>query len=373
MTNIESCIAVMAKSRGSNMTSLATPTDEDAFMVSLLSGLNDSFFDAVPSPDPSPVKVKLPESKEKIAPAADTLPAASYVAGDDVDIAALTQGAEDWNWDDMESDFLTPKKDKEKKVQSNPVQSGYQRELCTRCVVEEIIESQVGGRFQKVSRFSSLSHSLISRSGQSLTAKIDSGEERLTAILQDDWAYTDIRIGDTVNLIGTLTPLSFRSFSPPPTTSTPPPSKSITLTTQANLLILHPDTLLTVTALSTAHTCARKPLVSMLVHSGSDITPSLVWGNILHEVMQSCLREGRWDSGWINERIVKVVRGVGGRGLGDLVKLGVSIQEAIREVKSRAGGLKAFGEKYMNSTPKVGSDLSLLIPVANNTTSRMQF
>lgn len=95
----------------------------------------------------------------------------------------------------------------------------------------------------------------------------------------------------------------------------------------------------------------------MLVHSGSDITPSLVWGNVLHEVMQSCLREGRWDSRWIDERIRKVVRGgESGRGLGDLVKLGVSIEEAIREVKARAGGLKAFGEKYMASVPKVSPD-----------------
>ena len=70
--------------------------------------------------------------------------------------------------------------------------------------------------------------------------------------------------------------------------------------------------------------------------------------------MQSCLKEGRWDEGLINERIVNIVRGVGGgRGLEDLVKLGVNIQEAIREVRSRAGGLKAFGEKYMNSVPKV--------------------
>ena len=79
-----------------------------------------------------------------------------------------------------------------------------------------------------------------------------------------------------------------------------------------------------------------------------------MWGNILHEVMQGCLREGKWGSAWIDERIAKVVTaGEGGRGMGDLVKLGVSVEEAIREVKARAGGLKVFGERYMSHTPKV--------------------
>lgn len=72
--------------------------------------------------------------------------------------------------------------------------------------------------------------------------------------------------------------------------------------------------------------------------------------------MQACLKEGRWEEEWINNRILGVVRGgEGGRGLGDLVKLGVSIEEAVKEIKARAGGLKAFGERYMSSTPKVCS------------------
>ena len=70
--------------------------------------------------------------------------------------------------------------------------------------------------------------------------------------------------------------------------------------------------------------------------------------------MQGCLREGKWGKSWIDERIAKVVRtGDGARGMGDLVKLGVTVEEAIREVKARAGGLKAFGERYMAQAPKV--------------------
>jgi DNA replication ATP-dependent helicase Dna2 len=188
-----------------------------------------------------------------------------------------------------------------------------------------------------------------------LTVKLDPGEERRTVILRDDWTYTDIRTGDTINIIGPFTPIPSPSHAHPQLSSAPPPTSTITLTSSSNLLILHPDTLLTATALSTAPTCTRKPLLQMLVHSSSDITPSLVWGNVLHEVMQGCLREGKWGGGWIDEQIERVVRGAGGegRGMGDLVRLGVGVEEAVREVKARAGGLKTFGERYMAQSPKV--------------------
>lgn len=186
--------------------------------------------------------------------------------------------------------------------------------------------------------------------------KLDHGEERRFVILRDDWTQTDVRVGDTINIIGLFTPLPCHSNS---TTGAPPPKSTITLTASANLLVLHPDTLLTATALSSAPTCPRKPILSLLLRSTSctsatstDITPSLVWGNILHEVMQACLRAGRWDDVWIEERIAEEVRRE--KGLGDLVKLGgVGVEEAVREVKARAGGLKVFGEKYMRNLPKV--------------------
>jgi DNA replication ATP-dependent helicase Dna2 len=187
-----------------------------------------------------------------------------------------------------------------------------------------------------------------------LSVKLDQGEERRTVILRDDWVDTDVRVGDTINIIGPFTPLPL-SPPPSPTSLPPPPTSTITLTSAKNLLILHPDTLLTATALSTASTCARKPLLSMLVHSSSDVTPSLVWGNVLHEVMQGCLRERQWSGGWIDRRIREVIVGGdgGGRGMADLVRLGVGVEQAVREVKARAGGLKTFGERYMAQNPKV--------------------
>ena len=111
-------------------------------MNGLLSGLNDSFFNAVPSPDPSPVKPYRLTPLKRLAPPA---PSATH----DVDMAALVDGAENWDWDDMESDFLTPKKNRKMKVDVE-VDDGYTRDTCTRCIVERIAETNNGGRCEKV-------------------------------------------------------------------------------------------------------------------------------------------------------------------------------------------------------------------------------
>lgn len=127
-------------------------------MDDLLTGLNDSFFDAVPSPDPSPVKPKpviqrTPlKSKSKIRPKLEPKTEPLVASVGDVDMAALVDGAESWDWDDMELDFLTPKKERggKTKALTPSTESGYIRETCTRCIVEQVTENEVNGRLQKV-------------------------------------------------------------------------------------------------------------------------------------------------------------------------------------------------------------------------------
>jgi DNA replication ATP-dependent helicase Dna2 len=170
-----------------------------------------------------------------------------------------------------------------------------------------------------------------------LLIRVDSGEHR-SVILHDDWANTDIRPGDTINTIGEF----FPSLRPP---STP----TISITSQHHFLIHHPDLLLTATSLSNTLQCRRRPLLGQLVRSVSDVTPSLVWGVMLHEVMQASLTSGRWELDWIHARIDEIVV----RSLPDLVKIGLGVEEATKEVKLRAKGLETFAKKYIAKVPKV--------------------
>lgn len=90
--------------------------------------------------------------------------------------------------------------------------------------------------------------------------------------------------------------------------------------------------------------------MSNLVRTTMDSAPSSVWGNILHDVMEFCLSEDRWDKKFIEDEIDDACR----RRLPDLMRIQVSVEEAVEEVKNRAGGLEVFSKRYMGKTPKVG-------------------
>ncbi|KAF9458560.1 DNA replication factor Dna2-domain-containing protein [Collybia nuda] len=309
--------------------------DEDDFMAGLLGDLDDSFSNVVPSLNPSPVK-PAPASRPPITPQKQVpkillkhtqlrtiVPSPSKVfSAGDVDISALLEGAEDWDWDDMNSDLPTPKKASPRKPNKTPQAPPYIPETCTRCIVESIAESEKGGYYQKI-----------------LVVKLDRNEERRSVVLRDDWVATDVRIGDIVNILGEFTLVSPSSSSV---------TLSITITSKSNLLVLHPDLLLTATTLANAPECRRKPLLQNLVRTTSETTPSLVWGNMLHEVMQACFTASRWEKQWIDERIREVIL----RGLNELIKIDIGIEQAARELSARAQGLVEFSKRYLSDVPK---------------------
>lgn len=139
---------------------------EDAFMADILNTISDDFFNAVPSPDPSPKKRAITKAKPQLIGRRpqkpnDILTSKFCVAEEDVDMAALVHGAQDWDWGDMEADFLSPKKARKHSLPSfsarpEPgselkLEPEYFREPCTRCVVEAVVENEDDrGRYHKV-------------------------------------------------------------------------------------------------------------------------------------------------------------------------------------------------------------------------------
>ncbi|KAF7346336.1 DNA replication helicase [Mycena sanguinolenta] len=269
-----------------------TAEEEAEFMKNLLAGLDedDSFWNAVPSPNSTPAKPPpaLPRTNASISTPNDTDQTSEY-----------NKGAEDWDWSDMNADFMSPAKNRP----TTPVQSTGPAHISlpyARCLVESVSANDVNGRLQK-----NLSVNL-------------SNEERRLVILADEWARTDVRVGDIVNVLG-----SFNKSATPP---------SISITSSENILILHPDLLLTPSAISTSLECRRKPLLSTL----------------------ASMSTGHWEDAWVDKKIEEVIR----EKLSDITKINLSVEDATREIKLRAKGLKAFSEKYIADSPKAQATLT---------------
>ncbi|KAG6382086.1 Dna2-domain-containing protein [Boletus reticuloceps] len=243
-------------------------------------------------------------------------------------LSALLEGAETWDWQDMESDFLSPARKRGKLKSGVALEQPYTKTPCARCIVEAVQEGQRRG--SKLLSVKTLAHGHL----RSVT-------------LQDDWAESDVRKGDIINVLG-----HFDSEG------------AITISSRDNLFIHHPDLLLTATALSNAPHCRRKPLLSSLVRSTSDATPALVWGNMLHEIMQTCLATQQWDEFYVEDLIEDAVM----KNLPEIIKIGTDIEEAKRELKLRSRGLKVFSERYIADTPKPDAILANTRAAANQNT-----
>ncbi|KAH7338153.1 AAA domain-containing protein [Rhizoctonia solani] len=196
-------------------------------------------------------------------------------------------------------------------------------------------------------------------------------QEVLEIILKDDWASTKIRVGDTINIIGQFQELPHNSEVSDPGTSVRAPTSTIMISSAKNTLVLHPDLLLPITAISNASICARKPLLNMMVPTptfppslqplpslsetqeeeprkgrGQDKSQEpLVWGNLLHEVVQDCLAAGTWSRASISSAINRVIRDPAS--LSQLFRVDRSLKEAEDELRQRAGGLEGFARRFI--------------------------
>jgi len=70
---------------------------------------------------------------------------------------------------------------------------------------------------------------------------------------------------------------------------------------------------------------------------------------MLHEIMQACFADGRWDSTFIDNKTTEIVHA----GMESLVRLDVNVETAKAEIRKRAKGLEAFSCRFIGDSPKV--------------------
>ncbi|KAG2336117.1 hypothetical protein BDR05DRAFT_1006149 [Suillus weaverae] len=112
-----------------------------------------------------------------------------------LDVKALLEGAENWDWADMEADFMTPKKPQVKSRTVAMTANRHAKETCTRCVVDNIRDDRLAV-IQKVWKPKAVLIALChERVLQVLSVRVQSSGDLRTVILCDDWVDADIRKG----------------------------------------------------------------------------------------------------------------------------------------------------------------------------------
>jgi DNA replication ATP-dependent helicase Dna2 len=115
---------------------------------------------------------------------------------------------------------------------------------------------------------------------------------------------------------------------------------------------VHPDILVTMTSIANAIPCTRRPLLNQLVRLPEQLSKPIVYGTILHGLLQESLREGTFDSGATRRRVAA-----------DLAKddrrlevwgAGLDPSAVAEDLGRRAeDAFASFGRRWVGATPKV--------------------
>ncbi|KZO94575.1 Dna2-domain-containing protein [Calocera viscosa TUFC12733] len=257
------------------------------------------------------------------------------------DLSKLLEGAEGWDWNDMLS---SPIKPEQKPPNAEPVQTAISQPSksphlpCTRCIIESVPALSSG------------------RPALQVLTRIDHTSTRVLLLLSGDWALLPLLPGDVVNVHAPLIP--------PPSVHSPGMAAAV-VSGAEGFIIHHPDVLLPPTMVSTASQCTRKPLVSSLLRSapggGDGGARAVLWGNLLHEVVQRCMTTttttanspGTASSGWPPALIDEHTRTVlySRAGVEGCFRAGVSVEEALAELRHRARGLAEFSQRFLRPVP----------------------
>ncbi|KAJ5047551.1 uncharacterized protein L3040_003374 [Drepanopeziza brunnea f. sp. 'multigermtubi'] len=115
-----------------------------------------------------------------------------------------------------------------------------------------------------------------------------------------------------------------------------------------NLLILHPDHLISSTVVADSFGCTRRAVLQDRIKATSDSSAPLVYGTILHEIFQSAMLENRWDIEWLGELVEKTAL----RHLEALYTIKIEVPQAVEYLRSKMAELQCWAELFVSSQPK---------------------
>ncbi|KAK6335585.1 Tripartite DNA replication factor [Orbilia brochopaga] len=153
-------------------------------------------------------------------------------------------------------------------------------------------------------------------------------------LLRQAWMECDVREGDVVNVIG--------SFDA---------SGTCIIDNTQNMLILHPDILLSATAVADSFDCIRLATLKERVKAISDASQWSVYGNILHELFQAALSANDFTSSFLEKEISRILAAQ----LQNLYAVRVTPSMAMDHLRTKLPPFQDWAKKFVSAKPRDGA------------------
>lgn len=115
-----------------------------------------------------------------------------------------------------------------------------------------------------------------------------------------------------------------------------------------NLLILHPDQLISATVVADSFGCMRRAVLQDRVKATSPPTPPLIYGTMLHEIFQEALLANQWDLPFLCSVIERITE----KHVEDLYTIKVGIPSAREHLQSKMTELSYWAGSFVSSQAK---------------------
>ncbi|KAL9039166.1 MAG: hypothetical protein Q9214_004986 [Letrouitia sp. 1 TL-2023] len=114
-----------------------------------------------------------------------------------------------------------------------------------------------------------------------------------------------------------------------------------------NLIILHPDHLVSATVVGDSFSCIRRAVLQDRVKVTSASSASQIYGHILHEIFQEAMKANKWDNDWLHKTIELVASNY----LESFFEINLDPVVAVKQLKIKAASLQSWAKTFVASRP----------------------
>lgn len=116
-----------------------------------------------------------------------------------------------------------------------------------------------------------------------------------------------------------------------------------------NMLILHPDHLISALVVADSFGCLRRAVLQDRVQATSESSPPQVYGTMLHEIFQAAIEKNRWESEWLS----RMIQTITAKHIEDLYEIKLSVPQVVEHLQSKMPELQAWAQVFVQATPGV--------------------
>ena len=165
-----------------------------------------------------------------------------------------------------------------------------------------------------------------------MSVKDEKTKDMKVILLRQCWLDTRVAKGTYVHLIGQFNHLGH-----------------CVVDDADNLVIVHPDFLISATGVSDSFQCLRRSVLADRVKATSDPNPAQVYGSILHEVFQEALIANCWETEWLESTVQRIVE----ESIEALYQINVPPSDAMEYLRGKLPELKAWASLFISAEPNI--------------------